>query len=466
VLDMSTPAEKARADAASARVVAVGKEVEAFELKKFPRPAGKSLEESEAAKLPGNLPATLAKVAPAKRSVDGTLEAIGYFKGKDEAYVKVLQKLTQALRERTTATANITRVMVMQERPEGLRETIILDRGAYDAPTNKKATPATPAMLPAMPADLPKNRLGLARWIIDQRNPLTARVTVNRFWQALFGIGLVKTAEDFGVQGERPLHMDLLDWLAADFMESGWDVKHLLRQILLSETYQQSSRIAGGAEQRDPENRLLARGPRFRLPSHTLRDQALAASGLLSQKSGGPAVKPYQPEGIWEEASFGKIAYKPDKGEPLYRRSLYTFWRRIVGPTMFFDTAQRQTCAVKQTRTNTPLHALVTLNETTYVESARVLAQQLLKGQQQDSARFNQLYLRVLSRLPVEQETSILSATLETLRAKFSASPADAQKLLRVGDMPRDETLPASEHAAWASLCLMVLNLDEAVTKE
>jgi hypothetical protein len=464
ILDISTAAEAERARRASQNAAAVAKEVDAFELKKFPRPAGKGLEFSDAAKLPGNLPSYIAKTKPINRSVDATLEAIGYYTGKDDAYVAVLKKLQDAVRERTAAAQNITKVMVMEERKEGIRDTFILDRGAYDAPTKTKVTPDTPSSLPLLPADAPRNRLGLAQWIANKDNPLTARVTVNRFWQALFGTGLVKTAEDFGVQGERPVHMDLLDWLAADFVESGWDVKHLLRRIVMSQTYRQSSRVP--ADNTDPENRLLARGARHRLPSHTLRDQALAVSGLLSRKSGGPSVKPYQPDGIWEEASFGKISYKQQSGEALYRRSLYTFWRRIVGPTMFFDTSQRQTCAIKASRTNTPLHALVTLNEPTYVESARALAQRLMKSAKDDLSRLDRLYLLVLSRTPSMKEKQTLTLTLEQLRTQFITDEKSAEKLLSVGEFTRDKSLPATEHAAWASLCLMVLNLDEAVSKE
>jgi Protein of unknown function (DUF1553)/Protein of unknown function (DUF1549)/Planctomycete cytochrome C len=468
VLDMSTPGEEAKSAEAQKKVNQVAKEVEAFEVKKWQRPAGKGLEESDAVKLPGNLPSYIAKTEPVKRGVDPLLESINYFKEKDKAYADVLQKLMDAVRKRDAAKNNVTKVMVMEERKEGPRDTFLLGKGAYDNVTTTKVSATTPGKLPPMPAGARQNRLGLAQWLVSRDNPLTARVTVNRYWQSLFGIGLVKTAEDFGVQGERPLHMDLLDFLAADFMDHGWDVKRLIKMIVMSETYRQSSRVEPGAWSMDPENRFLSRGPRFRLPSFMLRDQALAISGLLSEIRGGPAVKPYQPEGIWEEASFGKIKYSPGTGTDLYRRSLYTFWRRIVGPTMVFDNATRQTCVVKADRTNTPLHALTTMNETTFVECARVLAQRLLTDAtlRDDAARFDLAWSLAMARKPTTKENQTLAATLDKLRARFARTLEDAKALLAVGDSRRDEKLSVTEHAAWTSICLTILNLDEVLNKE
>jgi hypothetical protein len=314
-----------------------------------------------------------------------------------------------------------------------------------------------------MAKDSPKDRRGLAQWLVHRDNPLTARVTVNRFWQAFFGIGLVKTVEDFGVQGEMPPHRELLDWLAAEFMESGWDVKHLIKLIVTSETYQRSSQFTVHGSQLDPDNRLLAHGPRFRMPSWMLRDQALALSGLLNPKLGGPSVKPYQPEGIWEEATFGKKTYVQDHGDALYRRTLYVFWRRIVGPTMLFDNSTRQVCAVKATRTNTPLHALVTLNDTTFVEAARVLAEKVMKSPGDDAQHLRQAFQIVTHRPTKPEEFIVLQKQLTRLRQQ---SDKDAAKLLQVGEAKSDATLNPAEHAAWTSLCLMLLNLDEVVTKE
>ena len=468
VLDMSTPGEEAKNQQAQQRVNQIAQEVEAFELKKWPRPEGKGLEESEAIKLPGNLPSYIAKTVPSKRVVDALLESINYFKDKDKAYAAVLQKLMDAVRKRDAARNNITKVMVMEDRKEGPRDTFMLVKGAYDNVTTTKVGMATPAKLPPMPASAPRNRLGLAQWLVSRDNPLTARVTVNRYWQSIFGIGLVKTAEDFGLQGERPAHMDLLDWLAADFMDHGWDVKRLLKTIVISRTYRQASGAKTDAELYALRSSLYAQFPRFRMPSFMLRDQALAISGLLSPKVGGPAVKPYQPEGIWEEATFGKVKYTPDTGDALYRRSLYTFWRRIVGPTMFFDTAPRQFCVVKAVRTNTPLQALVTMNETTYVEAARAMAQRLLldTSLKDDAARLTQAWRLATARAPKATEWSSMAASLQRLKTKFASDAEGAKTLLSVGDSKRDEHLNATDHAAWTSLCLMVLNLDEVLTKE
>jgi hypothetical protein len=490
-LDMSTSAELERSKQAEQRVAKMAAEVDALELKKFPRPEGKPLSESDAINLPGNLPATLAKTEPKKRGVDALLEAVAYFKDLDADYSAVLNKLLKAVRERDAAAKNVTRVMIMDTMKEP-RPTFILTKGAYDKPTEEKVTAGTPASLPAMSTDAPRNRLGLAQWLVSPENPLTARVTVNRFWQAFFGTGLVKTVDDFGAQGEKPSHPELLDWLAVQFVESGWDVKALHKLIVMSATYRQTSAVrsheSGISQQTaepaaaasltpasrslppayelDPENRLLARGPRFRLPSWMIRDQALAVSGLLVDKAGGPAVMPYQPEGIWEEATFGKKSYKQDHGEALYRRSLYTFWRRIVGPTMFFDNTSRQTCYVRAIRTNTPLHALTTLNDITYVEAARALAQRVMLAERDDTARLRLLYKLTVARAIRPEESTLLLARLATLKTQLAADAEATQKLLTVGESKRDEALPPAEHAAWASLCQLVLNLDETLTKD
>jgi len=467
-MDLSTAAEKDRLTAAQQKVDATAKAVEEFELKKFPRPVGKPLSESDAIKLPGNLPSYIAKTEPKNRGVDPLLESVSYFKDKDPAYSKLLQSLLAAAREKANAASSITRVMVMDMLPRP-RETFVLEKGAYDKPTAVKVSFNVPASLPPLPKDAPQNRLGLAQWIVARENPLTARVTVNRFWQAFFGIGLVKTAEDFGVQGEKPAYQDMLDWLAIGFMESGWDVKALMRLIVTSQTYQQSSKTIphAGSFYSDPDNRLLARGPRHRLPSWMLRDQALFVAGLLADKPGGPAVKPYQPEGIWEEATFGKKSYQQDHGDALYRRTLYTFWRRIVGPTLLFDNAARQTCVVKATRTNTPLHALVTLNDITYVEAGRMMAQRVLLARLEgDTSRLTHAFRLAACRAPAEAEMSTLAAQLTKLRLMYARDSTQAQQLLSVGESRRNASIPAIEHAAWTGLCLLLLNLDEVLSKE
>ncbi len=471
VIDMSTAAEEARVKTtrqAHTRVVA---DVEEFELKKFPRAKDKPLTESDAIKLPGNLPATLAKVEPAKRGVDGILEAIGYFEGdgKDPEYVKSLKKLLAAVRARDAAASAITRVMIMDhlEKP---RDTFLLSKGAYDKPTTDKVLGAMPVALtskqPAKPGAA-ASRLDLARWLVARDNPLTARVTVNRVWQMLFGTGLVKTAEDFGVQGERPTHPELLDWLAADFMDHGWDIKRLVRQIVSSDAYQRSSRTSPAMNERDPENRLLARGSRHRLPSWMLRDQALALGGLLVGEFGGASVKPYQPEGIWEEATFGKKSYTQDHGDKLYRRSLYIFWRRIVGPTMFFDTAARQTCSVKTYRTNTPLHALVTMNETAQVEAARMMAGRVMReGGATREAQIHHAFRLATARHPTASELEILTGRFEKLRGQYQRDAAAATKLFTVGESPHDKNIRPADLAAMAGVCSLLLNLDEVLCKE
>ncbi len=358
----------------------------------------------------------------------------------------------------------VARVMVMEDQPKQ-RETFILTKGLYNQPAAKVEF-GTPAALPPMPAEFPRNRLGLAKWLTSPRHPLMARVTVNRLWQQFFGVGLVKTVGDFGIQGERPVHPELLDWLAVEFVESGWNVKHLVRLIVTSATYRQSSRVTPELHERDPDNRLLARGSRYRLPSWLLRDQALAASGLLVPIAGGPPVRPYQPAGIWEEATFGTKKYVQDHGDALYRRSVYTFWRRIVGPTLFFDVAGRAVCTVKQSRTNTPLHALTTLNDVTYVEAARVLAERVLtSAMTDDSARLDVLYQRVLGRKPTPAERPILLSALDRLRQDYADADA-AKKLLAVGESKRNEKLNPTEHAAWTALGLLVLNLDETLSRE
>jgi hypothetical protein len=312
-----------------------------------------------------------------------------------------------------------------------------------------------------------KNRLELARWLVSPDNPLTARVIVNRAWQQFFGVGLVKTTEDFGVQGEKPSHPELLDWLAGAFVAGGWDQKALDRLIVASATYRQASKVTPALVERDPANRLLARGPRFRLPAWMIRDQALAAGGLLVRKLDGPPVKSYQPAGVWEEATFGTKRYQQDKGEALYRRSVYLFWRRIVGPTVFFDSAPRQVCVVKPTRTNTPLHALTTLNDVTYVEAARALAQRVLApAGLSTEERLDRAFRLVLARKPTAAEKQVLLASLARVRREFAADVPAAKQFLAVGASPRDANLDLVEHAAYAAVCSAILNLDEALTKE
>jgi hypothetical protein len=358
-------------------------------------------------------------------------------------------------------------VMVMDDLPKDqTRKTLILDRGGYDKPTDIAVGPGTPAVLPPLPANASGDRLSLATWLVDPDHPLTARVTVNRYWQTFFGRGIVESTEDFGSQGSRPTHPDLLDWLAVRFIQSGWNVKQIHKLIVMSATYRQSSRLTRQSIRDDPENKWFARAPRYRLPSWMLRDQALAISGLLSPKIGGPSVKPYQPDDIWAEATFGKIRYSPDSGEKLYRRSLYIFWRRIVGPTMFFDGAKRQTCEVKPTRTNTPLHALTTLNETTFVESARQMAQRVIEESDRPQHRLENAFRLATARLPTQRELNVLSNRLTKLETDFESDPDGAAKLLSVGQSPTNKNIDPAEHAAYTVICSILMNLDETLSKQ
>ena len=350
------------------------------------------------------------------------------------------------------------------------RDTFILLRGAFDQP-GEKVTAATPAIMPPMSDSLPRNRLGLARWLVDPAHPLTARVTVNRYWQMLFGTGLVATAEDFGSQGEPPNHPELLDWLAAEFISSGWDTKAMLRLLVTSATYRQSSKFTPAARERDPDNRLLARGPRFRLPGEFVRDQALAASGLLATKIGGPSVKPYHPPGLYEQITEGSgtTVYVPGKGEDLHRRSLYTYWKRSVpNPAMMlFDAPFRETCVMRRPRTNTPLQALNLLNDPTYVEASRRLAQRmLLEGGASTSSRLTHGFRLVTARHPRPAEMTILTASLERTLLDFQADQAGAEALLQVGEATTQPGLNAAELAAYTTVASTLLNLDETVTKE
>jgi hypothetical protein len=330
--------------------------------------------------------------------------------------------------------------------------------------------PGTPASLPGAPPSAPRNRLGLAQWLVSAENPLTARVQVNRAWQLFFGAGLVKTSENLGTQGEPPTHPELLDWLAVEFRESDWDVKRLHRLIVTSATYRQSSRVAPGLRERDPENRLLARGARFRLPSLILRDVALASSGLLDQRVGGRPVYPYQPQGIWDGLAITKerdFTYPQSQGADLFRRSLYTFWRRTVAPGNMFDASSRQACRVRPSTTSTPLHALTTLNDVTWVEAGRALAERVMKEAGTDpDARLAEAFRRVCARRPAAEELGILRRSFDRALASFRDRPEAALAYLRAGSSPRDASLDPAEHAAYATTCLAIFNLDEALTRE
>jgi len=371
-----------------------------------------------------------------------------------------LKNKTSALARRQPST------MVMQENLKP-RDTFILSRGQYDQPGEKVAS-GVPRSLPGMEKNSPRNRLGLAKWLVDRGHPLTARVTVNRIWQQIFGNGLVKSSEDFGSQGDWPSHPALLDWLAVEFMDTGWDMKRLLKTIVMSNTYQQSSRTLAALRERDPENRLLARGPRFRLDAEVVRDSSLKISGLLVNKIGGPSVKPYQPAGLWAAVSYdGDAVYQQGKQDELYRRSFYTYWKRQSPPPslMAFDAPTRETCTVKRPRTNTPLQALVLMNDPTYIEAARVMAQKVILSTENDRKRIQRAFRLATGRLPDAEETKVLQRILDQQLDRYRKQPASAKRLLAVGESDRQKSIDASHHAAWTVVCSLILNLDETVTK-
>lgn len=356
-------------------------------------------------------------------------------------------------------------VMVLHELKEP-RETYRLNRGLYDQPDkSERLSPATPELLGSWQEEWPQNRLGLAHWLMSPDNPLTARVTMNRIWQHYFGMGLVKTSENFGVQGEMPSHPKLLDWLASEFVRQGWDVKGMHRLIVTSATYRQSSVASRKLLQRDPENRLLARGPRRRLSPFAIRDAALFNSGLLVEKIGGPSVKPYMPPGIWK--SISNARYAQDKGDKLYRRSMYTYWRRTVPPPtmMAFNAAARETCTVRSDVTTTPLQALTLLNNVTFVEAARFLAERMLSGQNRaPEKRIRWAFRLVTSREPRAEEVDFLVDDLSTFLSDFQSDPESAKKLLATGEKPFNRKLDAARLAAYTLVANTILNLDEAMS--
>lgn len=358
---------------------------------------------------------------------------------------------------------------VMAEKPEPPMA-YVLFRGEYDK-RRDPVTAATPAVFPALPGDYPKNRLGLAKWLLRPEHPLTSRVTVNRFWQEVFGTGIVRTTGDLGVSGELPSHPELLDWMAVEFRESGWDIKKFFKLLVMSATYRQAATATAEKLEKDSQNRLLSRGPRFRMDGEMVRDYALAASGLLVKKLGGPSVRPYQPPGVWEAVAMiesNTHDYKVDTGENLYRRSLYTFWKRSAPPALLdlFNAPSRETCTVRRERTNTPLQALATLNDPTFVEAARNLAQQALtKGGTSTESRLKFVSERLLARPFTAVERQVVEASLKELLDYYSAHPDDAKKLIAVGESKADATIDVPTLAAWTMLTNEILNLDEVLNK-
>ncbi|MBI1354023.1 MAG: DUF1553 domain-containing protein [Acidobacteria bacterium] len=391
-----------------------------------------------------------------------------YYLVRRDAEFEAADRQLTALQTERLDILRRTPVTLIQQEQDSEAFAHILYRGMYDQP-REKVEPATPGVLPPMSADLPRNRLGLARWLVDPGNPLTARVTANRFWQELFGKGIVETAEDFGSQGTPPTHPELLDWLAVDFQESGWDVKRLIKTMVMSSTYRQAAAATPDKLDKDPLNKLLSRGPRFRMDGEMVRDYALAAGGLLIEEVGGPSVKPYQPAKIWETvAMYGSNTrfYQRDQGEKLYRRSLYTFWKRSApNPSMdIFNAPTRESCTVRRERTNTPLQALVTMNDPQFVEAARTLAARTVASADGFDARLDFITERLLARPFEGRERSAVQGSYRQFMRHYDTNPEDARKLLAVGASPPSPG-PASEVAAWTMVANQLLNLDEVLNK-
>ena len=412
---------------------------------------------------------TLTKPADQRSPEEIATLANWYLVTLDAPYAALQQEVAKLDSEKSALRARSAVSHVMQEK-DSEAEAFVLARGAYDQ-RGERLTPATPAVLPAMAADLPRNRLGLAQWLLRPEHPLTARVTVNRFWQEVFGSGLVSSSGDFGITGDAPTHPALLDWLAVEFREKGWNVKELFRLIVTSATYRQQSNATPEMAVKDPTNKWLSRGPRFRMDAEMVRDYALSTAGLLVDKIGGPSVRPYQPEGIWDAVAMPESNtrnYVADNGEGLYRRSMYTFWKRSAPPASMdnFNAPARENCTIKRERTNTPLQALNTLNDIQFIEAARVLAQHLLQDKEASViGRLNALARRVLSRDFTPDEQVILIASLTNLTREYEGAPEEATKLTTTGATPPDAALPPVTLAAWTLIANQVLNLDEALNK-
>ena len=393
-----------------------------------------------------------------------------YLSVKDEDYRALVARKQEIDREWREIRRRGGVTHVMQEIPDKEPEAHVLYRGLYDQPRDRVAA-NTPSALHPMLASWPRNRMGLAKWLVDEANPLTGRVIVNRYWQEVFGAGLVRTSDDFGSQGEPPSHPELLDWLAVEFRESGWDIKQFFRTLVTSSTYRQSAQTTAEKLEKDPRNRLLARGPTFRMDAEMIRDYALAASGLLVRKIGGPSVKPYQPQGVWERVAMpasNTHFYKQESGAKLYRRSLYTFWKRSAPPASMelFNAPTREHATVRRERTNTPLQALVTMNDTQFVEASRYLAQRAMReaGDEFDR-RLDYVTTRLLARDLSQKERAVAKRTYDGFIGFYNSNAEEAKKFLAVGESPSDEALPATESAAWTMLASQMMNLDEVLNK-
>ncbi|WP_339736397.1 DUF1553 domain-containing protein [uncultured Gimesia sp.] len=393
-----------------------------------------------------------------------------YLNQFDSEYRKVLAQKVQVKAQEEKLTQSLPTTLVFRER-KAIKDAFDLKRGQYDQKGEKVAR-KTPAQFPKMAAEWPVNRLGLAKWLVAPNHPLTARVAVNRYWQQLFGIGIVETSEDFGNQGATPVHPELLDWLAVDFQEHHWDIKRFMKQILLSATYRQSSNVTPALYMKDPKNRLLARGPRFRLDAETLRDQALAVSGLLVPTVGGPSVKPPQPDGLWHAVGYSgsnTVRFKKDAGpDKVFRRGLYTFWKRTSPPPEMstFDAPSREACTMRRERTNTPLQALLLLNDPQYLEAARALGQRMMKeGGKSPEERIQFAYTLATAKPMAEADMKLTLNTFQDMLKHYQSDPKAATELIAVGESKPDATLNPQELAAWTMVANLILNLDEVLSK-
>ena len=438
------------------------------DLRVFNRPL--TVQEARVVSLWSTLEQAREKHAAALDEAEREALRLYYLSVEDERYRGLVARRQQIEREWREMRRRGGVTHVMNERAESEAAAHVLNRGMYDQPL-ERVIAGTPAALPPMEESWPRNRLGLARWLVDEDNPLTSRVTANRFWQQVFGTGLVTTSEDFGAQGDQPTHPALLDWLAVEFRESDWDVKRFFRTLVTSSTYRQSALTTPEKLEADPENRLLSRGPRFRMDAEMVRDYALAASGLLVPTIGGPSVRPYQPDGVWSTVAMPQSntrAYRQDDGESLYRRSLYTFWKRSAPPPSMeiFNAPTREHSVVRRERTNTPLQALVTMNDPQFVEASRHLAQRAMR-QAGDGfePRLDFVTLRLLARRFADGEREIAKRSYDRLVEVYRADEDEAERLLDVGDSAPDDTLPRAESAAWTMLVTQVLNLDEVLNK-
>ncbi len=408
----------------------------------------------------------LAAIKP-KKAKEGL--AAYYLTRESEDYRRAMRRVADLEAEQRAIIARNPMTHVMNEKTDSKPMAHVLYRGMYDQP--REEVPATtPGVLPPMTEEQPHDRMGLAKWLLDKRNPLTARVTVNRMWQEVFGAGIVRTTEDFGSQGEAPTHPELLDWLAVDFRESGWDVKRFYKQLLMSAAYRQSAAVTNEKLEKDPRNLLLSRGPRFRMDGEVVRDYALAAGDLLNHKIGGRSVLPYQPDNVWESVAMRQSNtkfYEPDSGQALYRRSLYTFWKRAAPPPsmLTFDAPTREHCTVRRERTNTPLQALVTMNDPQFFEAARSLAEHAQETAPELDARLDYMALRLLARPLETRERDVVRASYRDFLRFYDSNPADAKQMLSVGESKPDLSSGPAELAALTMTANQMLNLDEVLNK-